>query len=110
MGYRPHITDGTTEYCGTKLYGYVKDEKNLESYIYLCSIGKFKGNELFIGYEPNEITLTAEEFRIFINLYEHDYFVRWGKPNPYVFPHHITQEKDIQKLMESKENKTIYWN
>lgn len=77
MGYRIDITDVVTKtnYYGTKHYGYAKcgDEHQLESFKYLVSIGKMKGDEYFEYGCENACVLNAEQFRRFIELYNKEY-------------------------------------
>ena len=76
MGYRLSISDPENgfKFYGTKLYGYT-DERKLESYKYLESIGKVDDLTTFSGGIDNEMTLTPEQFREFIRLYKIDFFI-----------------------------------
>lgn len=111
MGYRLWIEDKDDErlgFYGTKLYGYVRDERKLRSYEYLVRIGKFDGNETFTYGYDNEIELTAEEFKKFAEAYDEDYYDAndkdkdcprgWFVGNP-----------DIAKLMASDADKIVSW-
>lgn len=77
MGYRLDIggfndlDDIKPLYYGTKYYGY-KDLENSISYLYLCSIGKFKGDEYFDYCSKNLIFLNNNEMKIFLYLYNID--------------------------------------
>lgn len=109
MGYRPEIKDlRNPDLCfyGTKLYGYVADESELPSYQYLIQIGKLTHEDDYWGYGfTHEMTLTAEEFRKFMELYEQDFdeFGGFGKLSEY-HDYNI-----IQELLESGSDKHIEW-
>lgn len=76
MGYKLDVTteDGRLSYYGTKLYGYVHDEKELASYRYLEKIGKLDPEQYYFWGEgsDHEMRLTKEEFAEFAKLYEQD--------------------------------------
>lgn len=82
MGYLLEVTSVNNPVVmmyGTKLYGYLEDEEfdTLYSVHYLIGIGKIKYEErLFYNVWwgcPEEIRLTAQEYRCFIILYIQDY-------------------------------------
>ena len=84
-----------------KFYGYIGDEEiqKQSSYNYLKNIGIFSGDDLELfdlsyGFTTDDYKLTAEEFRIFITLYnqdlnnyEHDYgrYIWVNHPNGFYF-------------------------
>ena len=115
MGYRMNIVDTQNpaiSYYGTKLYAYC-DMSELKSYKYLDEIGiidklvtgeesdgyfdKEDAQMLWVcGYE-NRFTLTAEQFREFIKLYQEDL--------------QCTIDDDrIKQLIESNSDKELYWD
>lgn len=77
MGYRLDVqcVNSPLDFYGTKLYGYVEDEEELQSYKYLQKIGKINHDEYypvwFYGCD-NQMTLSKEEFEKFARLYEQD--------------------------------------
>lgn len=109
MGYRIDIRDTKNpnlRFYGTKLYGYVHDESKLLSCQYLISIGKINDDVFIWDYPfPHEITLTAEEFREFMQLYEKDFdgFGKYGTLSEY--PDYSV----IQELMKTDSDKFIDW-
>lgn len=114
MGYRLDVTDlgNNNNYYGTKHYGYLKEstsgepgERQLESYKYLVSIGKFNGKELFEYGCENPCELTAEQFKKFIELYNKEYLsgISWETS------HNILEEKRMSEIYDSPNRKRIKW-
>jgi hypothetical protein len=107
MGYRPEITDcEDSELCfyGTKLFGYFNASK-LESCQYLFSIGKVKDPNSWYYEHPNEMVLTAEQFKTFIELYEKDY-------NRIYAPYTMSEHSDywmIRAMLERDTCKHLEW-
>ncbi len=107
MGYRPDIIDVENpmlRFYGTKLYGYV-DTSDLPSCNYLKFLGKIDNDEEWLGGCGPDITLTAKEFRTFMELYEKDFdqYGKYGKLSEY-------HDYDIiQKLKATESDKHIEW-
>lgn len=100
MGYRLNVkcNDTGLEFYGTKLYGYVNDERTLKSYKYLKQIGKFNGNEHFDYRYENKLVLSFLDFSRFIKLYFYDL--------------QQTDEKlnlELRELSKQPGDKTIWW-
>lgn len=75
MGYRLNIEDkeNNLSFYGTKLYGYVNDERELRSYKYLMELGKVTERQaVFEEWDypwRNDIILNSTQFAEFIRLY-----------------------------------------
>ena len=109
MGYRPEIRDlqnPNLRFYGTKLYGYVSDDLELPSRRYLISIGKVEEGDFWDYPFPHEMTLTAEQFRKFMELYEKDFdeYGEFGKLSEY------HDYNVIQELLKSESDKHIEWS
>jgi hypothetical protein len=110
MGYRIDITSKNNpklNYYGTKYYGYKFDmicelEKNeIPSVTYLLELGKFDEDTTFFDCDENEIELTADEFKHFIELYSKEW-EKIGKTSLIELP-------SIKALIEDTGNKIIKW-
>lgn len=88
---------------GTKLYGYT-DERKLESYKYLESIGKVDELTTFSDCIDNEMTLTPEQFREFIRLYKADFFNRAGFEMS-----EIHNYIAIEEMLATESDKIVSW-
>lgn len=115
MGYRIDIKDQHgNRYYGTKLYGYV-DEDKLQSYQYLIKIGKFNGwSEIFVDGCDNKITLTAKEFEVFIKLYSQEWDKELDRWKPEMFGNqwigkHLITEPEIVEMLKNTDDKIISW-
>lgn len=113
MGYRLYCRDDKNEVCYGKLYAYTDcDVDKLASFKYLLDIGKVEEEDA-ISFECDwnaEITLTAEEYRKFIDLYEKDYEAHSGemyfrKGNYSKYP----REKEQEELYQRDTEKIIEW-
>ena len=102
MGYRLSISDPENglKFYGTKLYGYT-DERMLESYKYLESIGKVDEFTTFSDCIDNEMTLTPEQFREFIRLYSEDFFKKCGFK--------ISKYNAIEEMLATENDKIVRW-
>lgn len=108
MGYRPEFKDmENPDLCfyGTKLYGYT-DESALSSFQYLLSIRKVERDTIWDYGSPNEMTLTAEQFRKFMQLYEKDFDER----SEYLNLCEYHDYNIIRALMQTESDKHIEWN
>lgn len=105
MGYRLDISDPENhlKFNGTKLYGYT-DERNLESYKYLESIGKVDELTTFSDCIDNEMTLTPEQFREFIRLYKTDFFNHAGFEMS-----EIHEYNAIEEMLATENDKIVRW-
>lgn len=111
MGYRLDI-DGFTQFdkrenlfYGTKYYGY-EDLEDSISYLYLCSIGKFDGDEFFGYDQENTIFLSRREMKIFLYLYNLDlnnHLTEYEIHNSGITDYFINDEK-IQNILEQIES------
>lgn len=105
MGYRLNVYDPEhhLKFEGTKLYGYT-DERKLESYKYLESIGKVDELTTFSGCIDNEMTLTPEQFREFIRLYKTDFFNHAGFDM-----NEIHNYIAIEEMLATESDKIVSW-
>lgn len=105
MGYRLSISDPENhlKFYGTKLYGYT-DERKLESYKYLESIGKVDEFTTFSGGIDNEMTLTPEQFREFIHSYKTDFFNQAGFDMS-----EIHDYDKIEEMLATESDKIVRW-
>ena len=102
------------QYYGTKLFGYVKDMKELKSFWFLVNNNKFSDN--FMGEEDiNEIEESLEwainyyvknplspmEFQKFITLYNDDRHKQYGDE------YDMLKDKDIIRLLSDDRDKYI---
>ena len=102
MGYRLGIIEKKESYYGTKLFGYEEHSK-LESFKYLMELGKVEEDDYF-DYSTNQsITLSDTEFREFIKLYNEDL------NNFCEFNNEFINDKEIQKLMDTRYDKILEW-
>ena len=105
MGYRLDVSDPENhlKFNGTKLYGYT-DERKLESYKYLESIGKVDEFTTFTDCIDNEMTLTSAEFREFMHLYREDFFNHAG------FDMNEIHDYDkIEEMLATESDKIVRW-
>ena len=105
MGYRLSISDPENglKFYGTKLYGYT-DERKLESYKYLESIGKVDEFTTFSDCIDNEMTLTPEQFREFIHLYKEDFLNQAGFDMS-----EIHDYDKIEEILATESDKIVSW-
>lgn len=105
MGYRLNVYDPEhrLKFYGTKLYGYT-DERKLESYKYLESIGKVDDLTTFSGGIDNEMTLTPEQFREFIRLYGADFSGQAGFELSEIHGYNA-----IEEMLATESDKIIRW-
>lgn len=105
MGYRLDASDPKNhlKFNGTKLYGYT-DERKLESYKYLESIGKVDDLTTFSDCIDNEMTLTPEQFREFIRLYKTDFFNHAGFDMDEIHDYIA-----IEEMLATESNKIVRW-
>ena len=108
MGYRPEFKDTENPdlcFYGTKLYGYV-NEKELSSYQYLLSIEKVTSDDIWDYAFPHEMVLTAEQFRVFMKLYEKDFDKEAGFEGCLAA---YADYKNIEELLKTDSDKHIEW-
>ena len=118
MGYRLTIKcKDAGELCVGKFYGYV-DGKNLKSMDYLCK----KYGDLEPGWFNCgiiRISLTAEEFREFIDLYQKDiehhnfegsWIKGWEELKPIEFSRIYSRDGIFDKIYNSDQDKLLAWD
>lgn len=105
MGYRLNVSDPENgfKFYGTKLYGYT-DERKLESYKYLESIGKVDEFTTFSDCIDNEMTLTSEQFREFMHLYREDFFNYAGFDMGEIHDYNA-----IEEMLATGSDKIVRW-
>lgn len=100
------VTDKKTgcEYYGTKLFGYVQDTSNLPSCRFLINLGKCGENEIWTYSFSGDITLSEDEFREFIRLYDRDFKDYTGIPLRYVEDY-----EKLEAITASDGDKLLQW-
>lgn len=123
MGFRLECKCANNEnidFYGTKLYGYYKGIDNFPSIKYLESIGAkivlgLEDDETFESYfdymsHTPELTLTHDQFLIFITLYSYDWNFTVDKKYFYNKDfENFLEDETIKKLIESNDDIIIYW-
>lgn len=100
MGYRLEMSKIKYTACGSELYGYVDNIKELKSHQWLVDKGYIEGDEYWgYGFSPC-IKLYPKEFKEFIELYNED-LQKFGP-----FPKNLMEDKDIQELI-NQENGSV---
>lgn len=124
MGFRlmcKHANKSSIYFYGTKLYGYYKDIDNLPSIKYLASIGVRQafGMDDDTSFEDYfniscctpDMTLTHEQFLIFITLYCFDWNFTVDKTH-FInkdFDNFLKDDEIIKKLIDSNDDIIICW-
>ena len=100
MGYRLEISKIKYCACGSKLYGYVDDEKKLKSHQWLLEKGYIDGDEYWdYGCNP-QIVLSPDEFKDF-NKFKPEY-IEYQKD-------YIINQKEIQELINGENDILLEW-
>lgn len=109
MGYRLEMSKVKYSACGSKLYGYIDDEKKLKSHQWLLKKGYIDGDEYWdYGCNPR-IVLRPYEFKEFIELYNED-FNKFKPQFCEEYPEdYIINQKEIQELIKNKETVLLEW-
>lgn len=101
MGYRLEMSKIKYCACGGKLFGYVDNIEELESYKWLLNKGYIDGTEYwYYGFNP-QIILNHNEFVEFIEIYKKEYKELHNTD--------FLDNKELNNLIKSKDDVLLEW-
>lgn len=119
MGYSMNVTEidsprNDLDWYGAKLFGYYKNDV-LDSMQYLISLGKVDDDAIWDYGIENEITLTADEFRTFLDLYQADFDREYKKrcetrENCIYVSFSELSNDSLKEMYKSDYDKRLWWN
>jgi hypothetical protein len=106
MGYGMEIQECAPAVYGGKLFGY-GDARKMKSFRFLVDLRKLSEEDEFCfdarGQMP--IQLNAEQFRIFVKLYDEDRKDLWG--NELIST--LQEIPEVMEMMNSSRDKLLHW-